>query len=70
MHNHKLIFLKINSKNEIELTYQLFSKKFKDKHLIYSKLNYSEWQEFYNIQKVLYRNQIFINDSNSILIQY
>jgi len=39
------------SKNETELACQLFPQKFKDGHLVYNKLSYSEQQELYNAQR-------------------
>jgi hypothetical protein len=39
------------SKHETELACQLFPQKFKDGHLVYSKLNPDERQELYNLQR-------------------
>ena len=39
------------SKRETELACRLFPHKFQDGHLVYSKLNFSERQELYNLQK-------------------
>lgn len=39
------------SKRETELACQLFPNKFKDGHLVFSKLNFKERQELYNSQK-------------------
>ncbi|CAG8708942.1 12570_t:CDS:2, partial [Dentiscutata heterogama] len=54
------------SKSETELACQLFPQKFKDVHLVYNKLNYSERQELYKTQRA-YASWILDQENLSVI---